>query len=126
MLDLGWGDPLARLAHLKKQMENIARTIVDIRVHTQGMTRQEVLAFARDEALQDDQFARNLWTRTITSSPQLAFYWLGYEQVMGLYEDVRAARADTFVLSEFMDGMMEMGPVPVARYRERMLGEAVP
>ena len=24
-------------------------------------------------------------------------------------------------LSEFMDGMMELGPVPVARYRERML-----
>jgi len=121
MLDLGWGDPLARLAHLKKQMENIARTIVDIRVHTQGMTREEVLAFARDEALQDEQFASNLWTRTITSSPQLTFYWLGYEQVMGLYRDVRAARGDAFVLSEFMDGMMEVGPVPVARYRERML-----
>jgi len=121
MLDLGWGDPLARLAHLKKQMENIARTIVDIRVHTRGMTREEVLAFARDEAFQDEQFARNLWTRTITSSPQLTFYWLGYEQVMGLYEDVRGARGQEFVLAEFMDGMMEMGPVPVARYRERML-----
>ncbi|MEZ5332796.1 MAG: DUF885 domain-containing protein [Thermoanaerobaculia bacterium] len=121
MLDLGWGDPLARLAHLKKQMENIARTIVDIRVHTKGMTRDEVLTFARDEAFQDEQFAGNLWTRTITSSPQLTFYWLGYEQVMGLYEDVRAARGDAFRLSEFMDGMMELGPVPVARYRERML-----
>src|SRR4029077_54256 len=37
MLDEGWGGPLDRLAHLKKQMENIARTIVDIRVHTRGM-----------------------------------------------------------------------------------------
>lgn len=125
MLDLGWGDPLARLAHLKKQMENIARTVVDIRVHTAGMTREQVLAFARDEALQDEQFAANLWMRAITSSPQLTYYWLGYEQVMGLYEDyedARTARGNAFELFAFMDGMMELGPVPVARYRDRMLG----
>lgn len=122
MLDLGWGDPLARLAHLKKQMENIARTVVDIRVHTAGMTREQVLAFARDEALQDEQFAANLWMRAITSSPQLTYYWLGYEQVMGLYGDARTARGNAFELSAFMDGMMELGPVPVARYRDRMLG----
>jgi uncharacterized protein (DUF885 family) len=52
MLDQGWGGPLARLAHLKKQLENIARAIVDIRVHTQGMTRDEVVRFVKDEALQ--------------------------------------------------------------------------
>lgn len=45
MLDLGWGEPLSRLAHLKKQLENIARTIVDIRVHARGMTREEVRRF---------------------------------------------------------------------------------
>ena len=31
-------------------MENVTRTIVDIRVHTAGMTRAEVLDFARQEA----------------------------------------------------------------------------
>ena len=42
---------------------------------------------------------------------------------MGLYEDVRAARGDGFVLKEFMDAMMAMGPVPVRHYREDLLGE---
>ena len=28
-------------------------------------------------------------------------------------------------LRTFMDGMMEMGPVPVSRYRERMLGQTL-
>ena len=126
MLDLGWGGPLDRLAHLKKQMENIARTVVDIRVHTAGMTRDEVIRFVRDDALQDGQFAGNMWTRAITSSPQLTSYWLGYRRVMGLYEDVKAAsteEGDDFVLRELMDGMMEMGPVPVRHYRARMLQE---
>ena len=113
--------PLDRVAHLKKQMENIARTVVDIRVHTRDMPREEVLRYVREEALQDEQFASNMWTRAMTSSPQLTFYHLGYRQVMSLYEDVRAARGASFDLRSFMDGMMEMGPVPVAHYRQRML-----
>jgi Bacterial protein of unknown function (DUF885) len=121
MLDLGWGGPADRVAHLKKQLENIARTIVDIRVHTEGMTRDEVIDFVQGEAFQEAQFAANMWTRAITSSPQLTSYFLGYESVRRLYDDVRAARGDAFDLREFMDGMMELGPVPVARYREHML-----
>ncbi len=39
LLDEGWGGPLDRLAHFKKQLENIARTIVDIRVHSRGWGR---------------------------------------------------------------------------------------
>jgi uncharacterized protein (DUF885 family) len=121
LLDLGWGGPLDRLAHLKKQLENISRTVVDVRVHTRGMSREEALRYVRDEALQDEQFAGNMWVRAITSSPQLTFYHLGYRQVMGLYEDVRKAKGEAFGLRAFMDGMMEMGPVPVAHYRRRML-----
>jgi hypothetical protein len=121
LLDLGWGGPLDRLAHLKKQMENISRTVVDIRVHTRDMSQQEVMRYVREEALQDEQFAGNMWVRAITSSPQLTFYHLGYRQVMDLYQDVRAARGESFTLRSFMDGMMELGPVAVAHYRVRML-----
>jgi uncharacterized protein (DUF885 family) len=121
MLDLGWGGPLDRLAHLKKQMENIARTIVDIRVHTQEMSREEVVRFVKGEALQDDQFASNMWTRAITTPTQITTYFLGYRRVRRLYEDVKAARGADFRLRDFLDAMLAMGPVPVERYRERLL-----
>ncbi|HVS12640.1 MAG TPA: DUF885 domain-containing protein [Thermoanaerobaculia bacterium] len=123
MLDLGWGDDLARAAHLKKQMENIARTIVDVRVHTRGMTHDEVIEFVHDEALQEAQFASNMWTRAITSTPQITSYWLGYELVSRLFQDVRAARGDAFVLRDFMDGVVSSGSLPVRAHREVLLGE---
>jgi hypothetical protein len=122
LLDQGWGGPLERLAHLKKQLENIARTVVDIRVHTQDMSRAQVLRFVKDEAVQDEQFAANMWQRAITSSPQLTFYYLGDREVQGLYDEVREAKGPAFDLKTFLDGMMELGPVPVRHYRERMLG----
>ena len=121
LLDLGFGNSRARLAHLRKQLENIARTIVDIRVHTRGMSEAEVREFVMKEAFQGEQLARNMWMRTITTAPQITTYFLGYDQVKGLYDDVRRARGSRFVLQKFMDGMMEMGPVPVAEYRRVML-----
>ena len=125
MLDEGWGGPLDRVAHLKKQMENIARTIADIRVHTTAISRDELIRFLKEDALQDEQFSSNMWTRAITSAPQLTFYYLGYREVRGLFDDVRRARGPAFVLREFMDGMMADGPVRVAHYREKMLGREI-
>jgi hypothetical protein len=120
LLDQGWGGALPRLAHLKKQLENIARTIVDIRVHTGNMSREEMVRFVKEEALQGDQLANNMWTRTLTSSPQITTYYLGYAKVTELYDAARAAEGDKFDLCRFMDGMMELGPVRLEHYLDRV------
>jgi Bacterial protein of unknown function (DUF885) len=120
LLDQGWGGALPRLAHLKKQLENIARTIVDIRVHTENMSREEMVRFVKEEALQGYQLANNMWTRTLTSSPQITTYYLGYAKVTEVYNSARAAERDRFDLCRFMDGMMEFGPVRLEHYLERV------
>lgn len=119
MLDQGWGGPLERLAHFKKQLENIARTIVDIRIHTENMSRDDVIRFVKEEALQDDQFAANMWTRSLTTSPQITTYYLGYAKVRQAFEAAKAAQGENFQLRKFMDGMMEMGPVRLEYYIEK-------
>ena len=85
------------------------------------MNEAQVREFVTNEAFQGEQLAQNMWTRTLTTSPQITSYFLGYDQVKTLYEDVRQARGSAFVLHRFMDGMMEMGPVPVSEYRKRLL-----
>lgn len=123
LLDQGWGGALPRLAHLKKQLENIARTIVDIRVHTENLSREEMVRFVKEEALQGEQLANNMWTRTLTSSPQITTYYLGYAKVTEVYEAARAADSERFELRRFMDGMMELGPVRLENYLERVKGQ---
>ena len=120
MLDQGWGDELARLAHLKKQMENIARTIVDIRVHTEGMEREEVLDFVQNEALQDAHFASNMWTRAVNTAPQITSYWLGYREHMALFEHF--SQQEDFDLRSYMDQMVSLGSAPLWSYRELLTG----
>jgi Bacterial protein of unknown function (DUF885) len=126
LLDHGWGGALPRLAHLKKQLENIARTIVDIRVHTENLSREEMVRFVKGEALQGEQLASNMWTRTLTSSPQITTYYLGYSRVTEVYDAARAAKGEGFELRRFMDGMMELGPVRLEHYLKRVRGTDSP
>ena len=115
MLDLGWGDELARVAHYKKQLENVTRTLVDIGVHTRGWSRDEVLRWVREEGLQDEQFAANMWRRAITSSPQLTTYHLGFRAFHDLYQQELERAGASFELATFLSRILEMGPVPVRR-----------
>ncbi len=114
MLDQGWGGPRERLAHLKKQLENCARAIVDIRVHTSEVSKEQIARFVREEALQDPQLAANLWQRTLTSAPQIVTYHLGYRQIDALYQAARSRPG--FRLRRFTDGLMRLGAVPLRHY----------
>lgn len=84
------------------------------------MSRDEVVRFVKEEALQDDQFASNMWTRSITTSPQITTYYLGYRKVREVYDAARATEGASFDLGRFMDGMMELGPVRLEHYLTRL------
>jgi uncharacterized protein (DUF885 family) len=81
------------------------------------MTRDEVVRFVKDEALQGDQLAVNMWNRSLYSPVQLTTYYLGYREVNAVYDDARARLGAKFDLQAFMDGMMRLGPVAARHYR---------
>ena len=118
MLEAGWGGPLEWLAHYKKQLENTARTIVDIRVHTKGLDRAGMVELVRDRAIQGDQLARNMWIRTLTTAPQITTYYLGNRQLRSIYLERKTQPG--FVLGRFIDRMMSLGSVPISDYRQLM------
>ena len=123
MLDAGWGGPLDRVAHLKKRLENIARLIVDLRVHTTDTTEDEILRFVRDEALQDEQFAANMWRRALLTSPQLASYDLGSRRIYDLYQRQRAQLGQDFDAGAFVRAMIGLGSVSLDAYEALFEGD---
>ena len=123
MLEAGWGGPLEWLAHYKKQLENAARLVVDIRVHTRAMTREDMVRFVRDEALQGEQLAGNMWIRTLTTAPQITSYHLGDRQLKALLAAVRAKEGTSFAIGRFMDRMMSLGSAPIPVYRALLLDQ---
>ena len=100
------------IAHLKKALENCARAIVDVRVHTMGASRAEVDRVVREEAVQDPQLANNLWQRTLVSPPQLVTYHLGSQRFQSLYASERKRAGPRFELRAFTDALMRDAAFP--------------
>lgn len=116
MLEEGWGGPKERIAHLKKALENCARAIADIRVHTRSATKEDIARLVREDALLDPQLGANLWLRALTSSPQIVTYHLGAARFRALYDAARKREGAHFSLRVFTDRLMSLGPVPIREY----------
>jgi uncharacterized protein (DUF885 family) len=122
MLEAGWGDgnKLTRLAHLRKRLENATRAYISVMVHTQGWSRDQVIAFASTRGLLPAQFANNLWDRVsgLYMSLQLTSYFVGFHVFETLWQEEKQRLGDKFVQRDFVDSVLRTGSVPMASLRE--------
>jgi uncharacterized protein (DUF885 family) len=91
MLDRGYGggDPALWLVHWKFYLRAVVNTIIDVRIHTMGMTSGEAIALMVDGAFQERAEALAKDERARLSSTQLVTYFLGSA---GMWEIEDAAR----------------------------------
>ncbi len=91
MLDRGYGghDPALWLVHWKFYLRAVVNTIIDVRIHTLGMTSEEAIALMVDGAFQERAEALAKDERARLTSTQLVTYFLGSA---GMWEIEDAAR----------------------------------
>ena len=95
MLDRGFGadDPALWLAHWKYYLRAIVNAIIDVRIHTLGMTRDEAVAMMVEGAWQEDAEARGKYDRARLSSTQLSTYFIGSMGMWALELEARRRAA---------------------------------
>ncbi|NHC14439.1 DUF885 domain-containing protein [Motilibacter deserti] len=86
------GNAALRMQQLKLQLRMTINAILDIRVHTRGMTEQEALRLMVERGHQEEGEAVGKWRRALLTSAQLATYFVGYAAVRDLVADLRSAR----------------------------------
>ena len=91
MLDAGYGDgdPALWLNHWKYYLRCVTNTILDVRIHTMGMTTEEAVALMVDGAFQERAEAVQKDERARLSSTQLSTYFVGS---LGMWDIEDAAR----------------------------------
>jgi uncharacterized protein (DUF885 family) len=115
MLDAGWDDynRLTRLAHLRKRLENATRAYVSVMVHIEDWNRDQVMDFAVKRGLLPPQFALNLWVRVMNNPLQIPGYFLGFHGFRALWAEQNRRLGENFKTREFVDKVLQVGPVPV-------------
>ena len=123
MLDAGYlnHSPELRLTFLKQMLRAIANAILDIRLHTKGMTGEEAMALMMTQTFQEREEAAAKWQRAQLSSCQLPTYYTGYREFKRLREALE--RKPGFSLKEFHEQALRAGALPMRTLSE-LLGAA--
>ncbi|HEU0236839.1 MAG TPA: DUF885 domain-containing protein [Candidatus Limnocylindrales bacterium] len=95
MMDAGYGadDPALLLTHWKFYLRAVTNAIIDVRIHTMGMTEDEAVALMVDGGFQEEAEARQKYERARLTSTQLSTYYVGSLEFWELEREVRRRAA---------------------------------
>ncbi|MFN0170610.1 MAG: DUF885 domain-containing protein [Bryobacteraceae bacterium] len=115
ILDEGYlgGSPELRLTFLKEELRVLANAILDIRLHSKGMTDEEALKLMMEETFQEREEATAKLQRAKLSSCQLPTYLVGWREWRQVRQRYQKAKGSQFRLSEFHRKALEQGAVPM-------------
>ncbi len=127
MMDVGYGadDPALMLVHWKFYLRSITNTLMDLRIHTGDMQRDEAMRLMVDDGFQEEAEAANKWDRARLSSTQLCEYFLGALEMSKLEREARgraAAAGEEFVYRPFLESVLAHGSPSMPVIRDILFG----
>jgi hypothetical protein len=128
MLEQGFhdgGDPRMALTFRKEELRVLANAILDVRLHTLGMTDRQALDLMIRDTFQEKPEAEGKLRRAKLSSTQLPTYFVGWQAWRRLRRDVQAQRGAAFDLSAYHDEVLSYGSVPMGALRRLIVKEDV-
>jgi uncharacterized protein (DUF885 family) len=95
MMDAGYAadDPALWLTHWKFYLRSATNAMIDVKIHTQGMTGDEAVALMVEGGFQEESEARAKFDRARLSSTQLSTYFVGSYEMWELEREVRRRAA---------------------------------
>lgn len=128
MADAGYGadDPALMLTHWKYYLRCVVNALIDVAIHTAGMSGDEAVRLMVEGAFQEEAQARSKFDRARLSSTQLSTYFVGSLAFWDLEDEVRRraavacgdSRGGAAVPSPRVVG--GYGETPGFRYREHL------
>ena len=96
MMDAGYGDhePALLLNHWKFYLRAIVNALLDVAIHTGGMTEAEAMDLMVRGAFQEEQEARAKWLRARLTATQLSTYYMGSLEFWDLERAARRRAAE--------------------------------
>jgi uncharacterized protein (DUF885 family) len=114
--------PIQRLGRLNDQLWRAARIILDVSLHTRGMTVDEAVEFLVQEAGLEPTNALAEVRRYTQTPTQPQSYLMGKLAILELVADYRRAHPDAS-LRQVHDALLGSGSLPPRLMRLRLLGE---
>ena len=115
-------DARSRVMQIKDQLWRACRVVIDVGLHTRGLTTDRAADMLHDVARLEAPGARAEVLRYTRTPTQPMSYAVGKQAILDLREDVRRRRGAAFDLGDFHDEFLSFGSIPIALIRGRMMG----
>jgi len=121
MFESGYYDPWGRLIQLKDKLWRACRILVDVGLHTGGMSDKEAVQFMAKELKMSPLSARAdvNWYTMRPTVPQS--YFTGMLRFKALREKYRRKLGGRFTLKRFHDAVLRTGAVPIPLLEKALL-----
>jgi uncharacterized protein (DUF885 family) len=86
-----------RMQQLKMRLRCTINAILDVRVHSRGMSRDEAMRLMTVRGHQEDSEAAGKWRRALLTAAQLSTYYVGHQEVSAIVRDLAAEQPDQSV-----------------------------
>lgn len=94
---------------------------VDIGVNYEGWSLEDTAAYLKDQLnLTDEETIRNFYYAVIEDPANYLKYTIGYLEFLELRKEAQAALKDEFVLKDFHEFILKIGPAPFDIIEERL------
>ncbi|HEY0384304.1 MAG TPA: DUF885 domain-containing protein [Candidatus Elarobacter sp.] len=123
MVDEGWGngDPRVKIMQLREAIWRNARYVVGVKMHTQGMTVPQAIAFFQTQAFLDPVSAR-AEARRGTQDATYGYYTLGKLEILKLRADYEKKLGSAYTLARFHHDLLQYGDPAIPLLRPLLLG----
>ncbi|WP_394842611.1 DUF885 domain-containing protein [Pendulispora brunnea] len=123
MAELGYYTDEERLMQLVWTLVRAARVIIDVGLHTRGMTYEEAVKILTDEVHLERPLAQNEVKRYTESPTQPLSYLIGRERIFAMRERMRARDGARFSLKAFHSEVLTRGTVAPGLLEREIFGD---
>lgn len=106
-------DPYDRMGQLAYEMWRAVRLVVDTGMHAKGWTREQAIAYFKDNSPKTDQDIVNEIDRYIGTPGQALAYKIGQLKISELRAKAARELGPKFDLRDYNDAVLETGSVPL-------------
>jgi uncharacterized protein (DUF885 family) len=116
-------DPRFELQQLKMYLRAVINAILDAKIHSGDMTKEEAIKLMTEGGFQEMSEAEGKWVRALLTSTQLSTYFVGVQEVLDLEKDYKEKMGEKFSQKEFNQKLLSYSSPPTRFLREIILEE---
>lgn len=113
-------DPYQHMGALGDEMHRAIRLVVDVAIHTKGMTREQAIKYMMDNEAISEQGATAEIERYMAIPGQALGYKIGALKIRELRMKYEKQMGSKFNLAEFHDQVLKDGSMPLAVFEKKM------